>query len=80
MKPIREHAAGKRPSSGFSISNPDLKRNWVIGLTLKIQFLIVNTNCWLITAAPVNKRERMAGYLNTVVDGGHFLSPIVFSH
>lgn len=39
--------------------------------------LMPNTNLWLITLAPAERRGRMVGYLNMAVYTGQFLSPIL---
>lgn len=39
--------------------------------------LMPNTNLWLISLAPAERRGRMVGYLNMAVYTGQFLSPIL---
>jgi MFS family permease len=41
--------------------------------------LMPNTNLWLISLAPAERRGRMVGLLNLAVYSGQFLSPIVIS-
>lgn len=41
--------------------------------------LMPNTNLWLISLAPAERRGQMVGLLNLAVYGGQFLSPVVVS-